>query len=92
MENRVPGAESFSTWSESPPLDMCHHEWEIVRLSAQSVGARLTDGTVVDLQAAHVALHGTSSPHLQSAFAFRLSASYGNDLAHELIASMRAGA
>lgn len=71
---------------------MCQTEWEIIRLTPQSVGARLTDGTVVDLQAAHVALRGSTSPHLRSAFDFRLAAAYGCDLAAELIASARANA
>ena len=72
---------------------MCTPEWEIVRLTNQSVGAKLADGTVVDLQAAHVAMKGTPSPHLKDAVSFRLAASYGVDLVRELIArGRRAGA
>lgn len=69
---------------------MCRHEWEIVRLSPQSVGARLADGTVVDLQAAHVAQRGHTSPHLRDAISFRLSAAYGADLVRDLLRSRKA--
>lgn len=64
---------------------MCAPEWEIIRLTSQSIGARLSDGRVIDLQQAHVALRGKPSPHLRDATAFRLSAAYGHDLARELI-------
>ncbi|HUR67694.1 MAG TPA: hypothetical protein VM370_00480 [Candidatus Thermoplasmatota archaeon] len=64
---------------------MCQHEWEIVKITPQSVGARLPDGTVVDLQAAHLQKHGRTSPHLRDAVAFRLSAAYGVDLVRELL-------
>ena len=64
---------------------MCAPEWELVRISSQSLGARLADGRVIDLQAAHVKLMGRPSPHLRDATSFRLAASYGHDLARELI-------
>lgn len=65
---------------------MCAPEWEIVRLANQSLGAKLPDGTVVDLQAAHVKAHGIPSPHFKDSVSFRLAASYGVDLVRELIA------
>ena len=65
---------------------MCAPEWEIVRLTNKGVGAKLPDGTVVDLQAAHVKMHGAPSPHFKDSVSFRLAASYGVDLVRELIA------
>jgi hypothetical protein len=70
---------------------MCTPEWEIVRLTNQSVGAKLADGTIVDLQAAHVKAHGSPSPHFRDSVSFRLAASYGVDLVRELIARGRRG-
>lgn len=67
---------------------MCSPEWEIIRIATESaprLGARLPDGRVVDLQAAHVALRGSTSPHLRDATSYRLSAAYGNDLVRELL-------
>lgn len=49
--------------------------------------ARLPDGRLLDLQAAHVALRGAPSPHLRSPTALRLAASYGEDLVRELAAA-----
>lgn len=66
---------------------MCAPEWELVRLTSQSIGARLHDGRVIDLQAAYVAKCGRPSPHLRDAVSFRLGASYANDLASELLAA-----
>ena len=49
--------------------------------------ARLPDGRLLDLQAAHVALRGVPSPHLRNPTALRLAASYGDDLVRELAAA-----
>lgn len=68
---------------------MCSPNWELVRLTGQSVGARLADGSVVDLQAAHVAQRGRPSPHLRDVTSFRLAAAYGADLARELLAAVK---
>ena len=55
------------------------------------MGARLADGrTLIDLQAAHVALKGCPCPHLRDPTAFRLAASHGADLAAELVAFVTA--
>ena len=67
---------------------MCSPEWEIVRLVSANtprLGAKLPDGRVVDLQAAHVALRGSTSPHFRDPTSYRLSAAYGNDLVRELL-------
>lgn len=67
---------------------MCSPSWELVSIarSAQPrLAARLSDGSFLDLQAAHVALHGKSSPHLRDAHSFRLAAAYGIDLLEELV-------
>lgn len=72
---------------------MCQaDEWELVRLAgSKGVGAKLPDGRVVDLQAAHVELKGSMSPHLRDALSFRLSASYGASVATELVRWAREG-
>lgn len=49
--------------------------------------ARLPDGRLLDLQAAHIALRGAPSPHFRSPTALRLAASYGDDLVRELAAA-----
>lgn len=49
--------------------------------------AKLSDGRLLDLQAAHIALRGVPSPHLRSPTALRLAASYGDDLVRELTAA-----
>lgn len=67
---------------------MCCPSWELTRLVRESgprLCARLPDGRLVDLQAAHVALRGSLSPHLRDAVSFRLSAAYGCDLVEELV-------
>lgn len=67
---------------------MCTPEWDIIRLvdaERTRLGARLPDGRLLDLQAAHLALRGSTSPHLRDAVSLRLSGSYGNDLVTELV-------
>lgn len=71
---------------------MCQpDEWELVRLDSSRLGAKLSDGRIIDLQAAHVAFKGTMSPHLRDAISFRLSASYGAGVATELVRWALAG-
>lgn len=71
---------------------MCSPDWEPVRLvdaaGRSRLGARLADGRIVDLQAAHVRMHGAPSPHLRDMLSFRLSAAYGADLARELLRTL----
>lgn len=66
--------------------------WTLVRFvpretpDAPRLAALLPDGeTLVDLQAAHVALKGRTSPHLSSVGSFRLAAAYARELAEELV-------
>lgn len=66
--------------------------WTLVRFvpteapDAPRLAALLPDGeTLVDLQAAHVALKGRASPHLRNVASFRLAAAYARDLAEELV-------
>lgn len=66
--------------------------WTLVRFAPRDepgdvrLAALLPDGeTLVDLQAAHVALKGRASPHLRSVASFRLAAAYARDLAEELV-------
>lgn len=65
-------------------------QWQIVRFTPAGgdrprVGALLPDGVIIDLQAVHLALKGTTSPHLRDVSDFRLAAAYGKDLAEELV-------
>lgn len=69
---------------------MCSPKWELVsiaRAAQPRLAARLPDGRLLDLQAAHVAVHGRSSPHLHDIASFRLAAAYGVDLLGELVDS-----
>lgn len=70
--------------------------FELVTLPPSSGPARLAlrlrDGRLLDLQAAHVALRGSPSPHLRNATALRLAASYGDDLVRELAKAAPASA
>lgn len=67
---------------------MCSPSWELLRLVRDSqprLCARLPDGRLLDLQAAHVAMRGSQSPHLRDGMSFRLAAAYGHDLVEELV-------
>lgn len=74
---------------------MCSPSWELLRLVRAETAllcARLPDGRLLDLQAAHVAMRGAQSPHLRDPTSLRLSAAYGNDLVTELVAAAPAAA
>lgn len=86
----LPCPTTLKCWRGSLASSMHGTEWQIVRFTPEGaaqprLGALLADGAVIDLQAAHLALKGTTSPHLRDLPDFRLAASFGQDLAAELV-------
>lgn len=67
---------------------MCAPDCELVGIAANGrtrLAARLPDGRLLDLQAAHVTARGTTSPHLRDVQSLRLAAAYGHDLVRDLL-------